>query len=82
MRSRLWTAAVAAALIGAACGDTTGPAATHTSGRAATAGTAWNTLATEPAFQVTLGVCVGVTVVGGLILCAVVVTAHLAPIGS
>jgi hypothetical protein len=30
--------------------------------------TAWNTLTTEPAFQVTLCVCVGVTVVGGLIL--------------
>src|SRR5690348_13455289 len=39
MRSRLWAAVVTAALMGLACGDTTGPAATHPGGRAATAGT-------------------------------------------
>ena len=39
MRSRLWTVVVTAVLIGAACGDTGSPAATHTGGRAATAGT-------------------------------------------
>jgi multiple sugar transport system substrate-binding protein len=38
MRSRLWTAVVAAALMGAACGAASSPTATHTGGGAATAG--------------------------------------------